>query len=169
MDDWEKYEQMADNPKYRADVEFAMYGATHFGMKAIPILSTAPTYGDKYPEIIKAACDFSFSKGDYNGRTSDIDKDLLDRSGLGTHTILVNKILLNSSDQGTRSTLNKSTSSSIDLVEKKLDAASFQLMKMSTFCEQRIAELKAERLMEKLNSQMKPKSETRQQTMKMKI
>ena len=77
MDDWEKYEQLADLPKYKDDFEFAMYGATNFGMKAIPILATAPTYGDKYPELIKAACEKSLSKGDTFGRACDIDEEYL--------------------------------------------------------------------------------------------
>jgi hypothetical protein len=84
MDDWEKYEQLADTPKYRDDFEFAMYGATHFGMKAIPILSTAPTYGDKYPELIKQACATSREKGDAFGRVSDIDSDFMMKSGCFT-------------------------------------------------------------------------------------
>ena len=131
MDDWEKYEKLADTPKYRDDFEFAMYGATHFGMKAIPILATAPTYGDKYPELIKQACETTLSRGGHFGRITDIDDDFIKRADLG--------------------------------------GAVVRLKELSSFCDQRITEIKAERLMEKLEKQVKPKSETRQQSMKMKI
>ena len=112
MDDWEKYEQLADTPKYRDDFEFAMYGATHFGMKAIPILATAPTYGDKYPELIKAACETTLSRGGNFGRITDIDDEFIKRADLG--------------------------------------GAVVRLKELSSFCDQRIQEIKAERLHEKI-------------------
>lgn len=122
MDDWEKYENLAENPKYRNDFEFAMYGAKNFGMKAIPILSTAPSYGDKYPELIKQACETSMSKGGKLGRISDIDDDFIKRSGL-------NASLINLKD-------------------------------MSEFCDQRITEIKAERLYEKITTKLAVKPNT---------
>lgn len=135
MDDWEKYEQLADTPKYRDDFEFAMYGATHFGMKAIPILATAPTYGDKYPELIKAACEKSLSKGGFYGRASDIDKDFLEISGLGKTSAM-------------------SMNSSNELEEVTISNSIFALSDMAHFCDQRINEIKAERLHEKICSKL---------------
>ena len=123
MDDWEKYEQLADTPKYRDDFEFAMYGATHFGMKAIPILSTAPTYGDKYPQLIKQACETSLSKGNTSGRTSDIEPYFMSLSGLHDPNL-----------------------------------ALYDLKPMAKFCEQRITEIKAERLHEKICNKLAVKA-----------
>lgn len=131
MDDWEKYEQLADTPKYRDDFEFAMYGATHFGMKAIPILATAPTYGDKYPELIKAACEKSLSKGEFYGRANDINDDYLNTSGLGKTSAM-------------------SMNSSNELEEVTITNSRFALKDMAEFCDQRIIEIKAERLHEKI-------------------
>jgi len=129
MDDWEKYEQLADTPKYRDDFEFAMYGATHFGMKAIPILATAHTYGDKYPELIKAACEKSLSKGNSFGRSSDIDVDFFKRSAAATFN----------------NTVCASTG---------LSHPSFLLKEMAEFSAQRITEIKAERLHERITSKL---------------
>lgn len=149
MDDWEKYEQLADTPKYRDDFEFAMYGATHFGMKAIPILATAPIYGDRYPEIIKAACEKSLSMGNHLGRTSDIDRTYLKRSGLEKITVVVN--LEN------------------ELIYPGLkfnDSPSFNLVSMSNFCDQRINEIKAERLHEKICNKLAVKPSPQQRGIK---
>ena len=134
MDDWEKYENLAENLKYRNDFEFAMFGAKNFGMKAVPILSAAPSYGDNYSKLIKQACETSISKGNSYGRTCDIDKDFLIRSELGQMTVhLCEK--------------NFST-------EKVINVPSFELKKMSSFCDQRIHEIKVERLHEKITSKL---------------
>ena len=135
MDDWEKYEQLADTPKYRDDFEFAMYGATHFGMKAIPILATAPTYGDKYPELIKQACETSMSRGDSFGQTTSINKEFHELSGLGRDSPFV-------------------YSSKKDVNKVPVVSSSFLLKDMASFCDQRITEIKAERLHEKITSKL---------------
>lgn len=133
MDDFEKYEQLADNPKYRADVEFAMYGAKNFGMKAVPILGTTATYGDDYPKILKEALTKSISQGGVVGSTTDIDKEFLIKADMPT------------------------------------DKPRFTLHDMKQKCDEVIKARNAEILLNKLDTQMKPKPETRQQSMKTKI
>ena len=138
MDDWEKYENLAETPKYRNDFEFAMYGAKNFGMKAIPILSTAPTYGDKYPELIKEACETSMSKGNIFGYASGIDKEFHEQSELGKDNPFI-------------------YSSRESMKKNPVVSSSFLLKDMHDFCNQRITEIKAERLHEKLTTKLSAK------------
>ena len=138
MDDWEKYENLAETTKYRNDYEFAMYGAKNFGMKAIPILSTAPSYGDKYPELIKQACETSMSKGNVFGFTSGIDKEFHERSALGKDNPFI-------------------YSSRESMKQNPVVSSRFLLKDMRNFCDQRIKEIKAERLHEKISSKLSAK------------
>ena len=133
MDDYEKYVQLADNPKYMADVDFALYGAKNFGIKALPILGTSSTYGDEYPKILKEALIKTISQGGVVGSTTDIDKEFLVKADMPT------------------------------------DKPRFALHDMRQKCDEVIKARNAEILLDKLDSQMKPKSESRQQSMRMKI
>lgn len=133
MDDYEKYVQLADNPKYMADVEFAMYGAKNYGIKAIPLLGTTSTYGDDYPKILKEALSKTISQGGVVGSTSDIDREFLVKADMPT------------------------------------EKPRFALHDMRQKCDELINARNAEILLDKLDSQMKPKFESRQQSMKMKI
>jgi|GEM_PF-5576659 len=81
--DWSSYQRLADTP-LRDYLWFAMSGAKKFGMKAMPILSTADVYGDDYPKLIQTACETSMSKNEPYGRVSDMDKEYAERAGVDT-------------------------------------------------------------------------------------
>ncbi|WP_162588378.1 hypothetical protein [Variovorax sp. RA8] len=133
MDDFNHFEMLADLPENLVRADFAMDGATSFGMKAMPLLGGTKLYGDEYPKILKTASIRSITQGNLDGATTDIDKEFLVKAGLSTfdskHSLLL-------------------------VVEK---------------CDEVIKARETEKLMEKLDKQIKPKSETRQQSMKMKI
>lgn len=133
MDDFEKFENLADDPKNLLSAEFAMESAKNFGIKAMPLLGTTATYGDDYPKILKEALSKTISQGGAVGSTTDIDKEFLIKADM------------------------------------PVDKPRFTLHDMKQKCDDVIKARNAEILLDKLDAQMKPKPESRQQSMKMKI
>ncbi|MGJ7553399.1 hypothetical protein ACSFBI_05355 [Variovorax sp. RB3P1] len=84
MDDYQKYVELADNLDYRKDLEFAMYGAKNFGIKALPLLCTSDVFGNDYRKIVKEACDCSIKNGEHQGLTSSVCKEFLKQNGCST-------------------------------------------------------------------------------------